>query len=145
MAPHSSTLARKIPWTEEPGRLQSMRSLRVGHDWSDLAAAAVMDGDFIGLKKIWWSESLLSSLLSTLLPSKVPALMPDCLLISTLSFWSAGATLTSMGSKYSSTFVISVSLPLSNLLSSSWTHPLRTEAGSFYSLLFLYPLHDISP
>ena len=30
--PHSSTLARKIPWTEEPGRLQSMRSLRVGHD-----------------------------------------------------------------------------------------------------------------
>ena len=31
-APHSSTLARKIPWTEEPGRLQSMRSLRVGHD-----------------------------------------------------------------------------------------------------------------
>ena len=33
MAPHSSTLAWKIPWTEEPGRLQSMRSLRVGHDW----------------------------------------------------------------------------------------------------------------
>ena len=30
MAPHSSTLAWKIPWTEEPGRLQSMRSLRVG-------------------------------------------------------------------------------------------------------------------
>ena len=32
MAPHSSTLAWRIPWTEEPGRLQSMRSLRVGHD-----------------------------------------------------------------------------------------------------------------
>ena len=31
--PHSSTLAWKIPWTEEPGRLQSMGSLRVGHDW----------------------------------------------------------------------------------------------------------------
>ena len=40
MAPHSSTLAWKIPWTEEPGRLQSMEWLRVGHDWSDLAAAA---------------------------------------------------------------------------------------------------------
>ena len=40
MAPHSSTLAWKIPWTEEPGRLQSMGSLRVRHDWSDLAAAA---------------------------------------------------------------------------------------------------------
>ena len=33
MAPHSSTLAWKIPWTEEPGRLQSMGLLRVGHDW----------------------------------------------------------------------------------------------------------------
>ena len=32
MAPHSSTLAWKIPWTEEPGRLQSMGSLRIGHD-----------------------------------------------------------------------------------------------------------------
>ena len=32
MAPHSSTLAWKIPWTEEPGRLQSMGSLRVEHD-----------------------------------------------------------------------------------------------------------------
>ena len=33
MAPHSSTLAWKIPWTEEPGRLQSMGSLRVRHYW----------------------------------------------------------------------------------------------------------------
>ena len=32
MAPHSSTLAWKIPWTEEPGRLQSMVSLRVEQD-----------------------------------------------------------------------------------------------------------------
>ena len=34
MAPHSSTLAWKIPWTEEAGGLQSMGSLRVGHDWA---------------------------------------------------------------------------------------------------------------
>ena len=33
MAPHSSTLAWKIPWTEEPGRLQSMGSLRVTNGW----------------------------------------------------------------------------------------------------------------
>ena len=33
MATHSSILAWKIPWTEEPGRLQSMGSQRVGHDW----------------------------------------------------------------------------------------------------------------
>ena len=32
MATHSSILAWKIPWTEEPGRLQSMGSQRVGHD-----------------------------------------------------------------------------------------------------------------
>ena len=34
MAPHSSTLAWKIPWMEEPGRLQCMGSLRAGHDWA---------------------------------------------------------------------------------------------------------------
>ena len=34
MAPHSSTLAWKIPWTEEPGGLQSMGSRRVRHDWA---------------------------------------------------------------------------------------------------------------
>ena len=33
MATHSSTLAWRIPWTEDPGRLQSMGSQRVGHDW----------------------------------------------------------------------------------------------------------------
>ena len=32
LAPHSSALAWKIPWAEEPGRQQSMGSLRVGHD-----------------------------------------------------------------------------------------------------------------
>ena len=34
MATHSSTLAWRIPWTEEPGRLQSMGSQRVRHDWA---------------------------------------------------------------------------------------------------------------
>ena len=34
LAPHSSTLAWTIPWMEEPGRLQSMGSLRVRHDWA---------------------------------------------------------------------------------------------------------------
>ena len=40
MATHSSVLAWRIPWMEKPGRLLSMGSHRVGHDWSDLAAAA---------------------------------------------------------------------------------------------------------
>ena len=34
IAPHSSTLAWKIPWMEEPSGLQSMGSLKVGHDWA---------------------------------------------------------------------------------------------------------------
>ena len=37
MATHSSILAWRIPWTEEPGGLQSTGSQRVGHDWSDVA------------------------------------------------------------------------------------------------------------
>ena len=40
MATHSSVLAWRIPGTAEPGRFPSMRLHRVGHDWSDLAAAA---------------------------------------------------------------------------------------------------------
>ena len=46
MAPHSSTLAWRIPWMEEPGRLQSMGSLRVGHD---LAAAAALSWHVHGM------------------------------------------------------------------------------------------------
>ena len=38
MATHSSTLAWKIPWMEEPGRLQSMGSPGAGHDWVTLLA-----------------------------------------------------------------------------------------------------------
>ena len=41
MSPHSSVLTWRIPGTAEPGGLPSMGSHRVGHDWSDLAAAAV--------------------------------------------------------------------------------------------------------
>ena len=45
MAPHSSNFAWKIPGTGEPDGPPSMGSHRVGHDWSDLAAAAVA----------WWT------------------------------------------------------------------------------------------
>ena len=46
MAPYSSTLAWKIPWTEEPGRLQSMGSLRVGHDWAtSLSLSPIGEGN----------------------------------------------------------------------------------------------------
>ena len=45
MAPHSSTLAWKIPWTEEPGGLQSMGSRRVRHDWAtSLSLSCIGEG-----------------------------------------------------------------------------------------------------
>ena len=43
MATHSSILAWRIPWTEEPGGLQSMGSHRVGHDGSDLACMHALE------------------------------------------------------------------------------------------------------
>ena len=51
MATHSSTLAWRIPGSGEPGGLPSMGSHRVGHDWSDLAAAAVVLSIF---SCAWW-------------------------------------------------------------------------------------------
>ena len=47
MAAHSSTLAWKIPWTEEPGELQSMGSQRVGYDWATKTYHLYMES------KIW--------------------------------------------------------------------------------------------
>ena len=44
MAPHSSTLAWKIPWMEEPGRLQSMGSLGVGHD-REISLSCIGEGN----------------------------------------------------------------------------------------------------
>ena len=49
MTPHSSTLAWKIPWTEEPGRLQSMGSPRVGHD----RATSLSLFTFMHWRRIW--------------------------------------------------------------------------------------------
>ena len=56
MAPHSSTLAWKIPWMEEPGGLPSMGLHRVGQDWGDLAAAAAAaaaDGEEFFWQDFW--------------------------------------------------------------------------------------------
>ena len=63
MATHSSVLAWRIPGTGEPGGLPSLGSHRVGHDWSDLAAAAAMINTVVLLKEYsmhklmeirWW-------------------------------------------------------------------------------------------
>ena len=55
MAPHSSVLAWRIPWTEKPDRLQSMGLHRVGNDKSDLAAAAAA---FVKLVSTCWGVRL---------------------------------------------------------------------------------------
>ena len=66
MATHSSVLAWRIPGVEEPGRLPSMGSHRVGHDWSELAAAAAAADHYktIGIyygcweaKRWFWAEA----------------------------------------------------------------------------------------
>ena len=53
MATHASILAWRIPRTEEPGGLQSMGSQRVGHDWSNLAAAERQTHMFLQIKFYW--------------------------------------------------------------------------------------------
>ena len=67
MATHSSILAWRIPWTEEPGWLQSMGLQRVRHDWSDLAAAAAATFHCIHTPHLypficWWTFRLLPCL-----------------------------------------------------------------------------------
>ena len=51
MAAHSSTLALKIPWMEEPGGLRSMGSLRVGHDWATSLSPFTFSFHFHALEK----------------------------------------------------------------------------------------------
>ena len=58
MAAHSSNLAWRTPWTEEPGGLQSTGSQRVGHDWRDLACTHIL---WIGIFLVpHWSFAPLS-------------------------------------------------------------------------------------
>ena len=53
MATHASTLAWRIPWTEEPGRLWSMGSQRVRHDWSDWAHSMPKQEEDGGQPGVW--------------------------------------------------------------------------------------------
>ena len=57
MATHSSILAWRIPWTEEPDRLQSMESQRVGHDWATntftFQFLMGIEFQFVGMEKFW--------------------------------------------------------------------------------------------
>ena len=59
MATHSNVLAWRIPGTEEPRGLPSMGSHRVGHEWSDLLAAAAA-ASYLNLKIFFWVTSILT-------------------------------------------------------------------------------------
>ena len=56
MAPHSSTLAWRIPWTEEPGVLQSMGSQRVGHNCSALEKEMATHSSILAREVLWTEE-----------------------------------------------------------------------------------------
>ena len=66
MATHSSILAWRIPWTEEPGGLQSMEWQRVGHDSSDLACTHAAGVGWRGGRGSEWVRTLLFGVTITL-------------------------------------------------------------------------------
>ena len=77
MATHSSILSWRIPWTEEPGRLQSMRSQRFSHDWSDLAHSSLgcdkMQRKYRCTVGVDWTSLHLSSVQRPMLADHTPA------------------------------------------------------------------------
>ena len=96
MATHCSIPAWRIPWREKPGRLQSMGSQRVGHDWSDLACTDVCTcilqlslssylspftkvfGQTLPMCGIWGCKSTLSSRTHPKRLASVMAVAPGC-------------------------------------------------------------------
>ena len=73
MASHSSILAWRIPWAEEPGELQSLGSQRVGHDWST--------NTFTFLNEFRVPYTVLSFPNITYIISILSSFLPSCLLI----------------------------------------------------------------
>ena len=65
MATHFTTLAWKIPWMEEPGRLQSMGSQRVGHGWATSLVTILHPAPFLYLLMIWGTSPCLKNSLKT--------------------------------------------------------------------------------
>ena len=89
MAIHSSTLAWKIPWMEEPDRLQYMGSQRVRHDWA--WAKGLRTTDFTSLKGSYAIFTHGQHDYPDTAPQEVPLMMPSCprpgILISSQGFW----------------------------------------------------------
>ena len=88
MATHSSILAWRIPWTEEPGGLPSMWSHRVRHNWSDLAAAVAAAALVIG-QLLCWAAPISWYVVLTMIPWNITSQI--CLHIGIL--WGASQTI----------------------------------------------------
>ena len=84
MAIHSSTHAWKIPWTEEPGRLQSMGLQRVGHDW---ATSLCHTSDNYTLFISWARGTSFQSLLLLLDLLSLPSCYVMCFIIFVIILW----------------------------------------------------------
>ena len=78
MAIHSSILAWRIPWTEEPGGLQSVGSQRVGHDWATNTTTKVLNSkrDYkLSISSVQFSCSVVSD---SLWPHELQHTRPPC-------------------------------------------------------------------
>ena len=94
MATHSSVLAWRIPGMGEPGGLPSMGSHRVGHDWSDLAAAAAATSSLVSfllhliMKGVWpWGKEGCAGSRSVLQLSEQTVVLSHFLVSSFLDFF----------------------------------------------------------
>ena len=91
MATHSCVLAWRIPGMGEPGGLPSLGSHRVGHDWSDLAAAAaVMYINHFIYCAIWYAYILVKIFVGIFTEIFVWSVLGMCLVLGSEKYWSHG-------------------------------------------------------
>ena len=131
MAPHSSTLAWKIPWMEELGRLQSMGSLRVGHDW----ATSLSLFTFMHWRRKWQPTPAFSPGESQGLGSLVGCRLWG--LHRVRHDWSdlaaAATDFLTLSCMSLNIFILSISLPLARLLSGQFYDCTRVKLGRWFT------------
>ena len=144
MAIHSSILVWRIPWTQEPGRLQPKGLQRVGHDWSDLAQTCTQEI----LRLIWMEKRSSLSKFSPfiLFQSHSPAVFPSYYtfkivlvrITSEIHMWSPMGTYPSSSLWYLSVNIIHSLLKylLSISVIQTLGFPLCHFIGYYFSVLF---------
>ena len=129
MAIHSSILAWRIPWTEEPGGLQSIGSQRVRHAWSDLTHAHIL-----------WSHLKITTTTFEL-PVPPPPNLSGILLASIKSLWQWERCFECLGTSLAFTGWEALALKLPSWL----THGLLLELWTSYLTLILVFPSDNEP